>query len=87
MNDKKLNMQIANESLDLEEKKLRILRIKVRVKGILKALVENVNGPQVKGPIIKFFQRFMIPRQYLPDEYLLNYEKDKLQLDDIGRIM
>jgi len=80
-------MDISGSSREGEEIKTKILRIQVRIKAILESLIINTDTEQSKGPIIKFLNRLTTAGKFIPDDYLTPLEKQRLTLDDHGRIM
>ena len=82
-----MQMNIVKNSIDGDELSTRILRIHVRVKAIIEALIGNTTAAQGKGPIFKFLRRLTMPGKFIPDDYFSAREKSMLTLDLHGRIM
>eukprot|EP00826_Nyctotherus_ovalis_P023689 TRINITY_DN1821_c0_g1_i1.p1 TRINITY_DN1821_c0_g1~~TRINITY_DN1821_c0_g1_i1.p1 ORF type:complete len:386 (+),score=74.34 TRINITY_DN1821_c0_g1_i1:137-1159(+) len=86
INDQELNMSVANVVLNKSELNTRVLRIQVRVKAVVEAMLANTESPQLIGPLFKFLQRLMTPRKFIPDSYLTRMEKANLTFDSQERI-
>jgi len=82
-----MHMNLVRTNLSETEVNTRVLRIQVRIKAILEALLANSDSPQTTGPIFKFLNRLTTPGRFIPSDYLSELEKKRLNLDDRGRIV
>ena len=85
MNDEELVMDVVGVSLPEEELGLRCLRIQVRVKGIIEALVTGTDGTQTPLTLFQFLHRLMREGKFLPGEYFNPAERKRIVLDANGR--
>ena len=65
----------------------RVLRLRVRIKAIIEALLIHITDGQFKGPISGFLARIMEGGKYLPDKFLTPMEITELSFDPLGRLM
>ena len=80
-------MEIVGLSLAEEELNVRCLRIQVRVKGILEALISGTDNVQTPVTLFQFLNRLIREGRFIPNEYFTPVEKKRLTFDVNGRTM
>jgi hypothetical protein len=88
-NDLNLNfMQIPGNSFnspaDLQN---RLMKSKVRLKGILKGILEQSTPENVPMPMITFLVSLAKKGQYMPDGFLIPFEMERLRLNELGVVL
>ena len=64
----------------------RLMKAYVRIKGTLKGILENTNAQQIPPALIAFLANLVKKGQYIPDNFLSQFELDKLDLNPLGAI-
>ena len=62
------------------------MKLKVRVKGILTSILENTDLKIVPIPFIVFLGNMIHHKTFMPDNFLTEFELNRLQLDDYGAL-
>ena len=77
-------MNIVKAGVSKTELNSRVLRLQVRVKGILNALIEQSEESIIPEPLLKFLNKLTRNKTYLPDNYLTPFEESRLKFTDDG---
>jgi hypothetical protein len=64
-----------------------MMKLKVRVKGIMIDLIENTNASKMPLPLIVFLESLMRPKAYVPDNFLTEFELNRIHTDSYGAIV
>ena len=56
-----------------EERKERLMLLRVRIKGFVTNLVENTNADDMPVPLLIFISNLTKPGQFVPDGFLTKY--------------
>lgn len=75
-----------NRSVPIEEKRNRLMKAKVRLRGILKGLLEQSTADTVPMPLISFLANAVKSDQFVPDGFLSQFELGRVQLDACGAL-
>ncbi len=62
----------------------KFLKLKVRVKGLIDALIKSTEKKDIPGGIIDFLRRISSDGVYFPSEYFSIREKEALEFDSLG---
>ena len=64
----------------------RIMRLRVRAKGLVEALTEAISSPSLQppAPLLLFLGGFLKPGTFVPDNFLMSYELNKVKLNSFG---
>jgi len=82
-----MSLDISEYGIISAEIQGRIVRLQVRVKGILEALVNGADNTQKFVEIVRFLIRMTSNGKYLPDDYLWKFEKTIIEFDTNGKIL
>ncbi|TNV83734.1 hypothetical protein FGO68_gene7231 [Halteria grandinella] len=82
-----LNLNFTIPSLSSVEQQSRLMKAKVRLKGILKGLLEQSTEETVPMPLVSFLGSLVKREQYVPDGFLTQFEMDRLNLDKYGALI
>lgn len=89
LNDQKLDLGLSskdNTSKESEALKAKILKIQVRVKGILDGLIENTNEVNMPVPLRIFIDKLIDDGAYVPQSYFTPFERSRLDVDQFGAL-
>ena len=64
----------------------KILKIHVRIKGILQGLINYTNKNDFPKPLILFLYKLVNNGAFIPQDYLVPYEKARLEFDRFGAL-
>lgn len=79
-----LNFNFMETSITYQERELRLMKAKVRVKGILNSILENIRLNQVPKPLLSFLDGLIKDKQFIPDNFATTYELERVNLDQYG---
>ena len=86
-------MAIDKPSLDRvllnrdQEKKERLLHLRVRIKGFITNLIENTTADDIPVPLLIFIKNLTSPGQFVPDGFLTRYQINRIDSDNYGAII
>lgn len=91
VNDPKLDLNISSNDRiwnksQIESNKLKIIKIQIRIRGILEGLRDYTNETEMPGPLRFFIDKLTSNGTFLPSNYLLPFEKSRLELDSFGAL-
>ena len=89
INDNHLDLSILSRDVNIKSSdysNVRLLKVQVRVRGIMEGFIENANERNMPGPLRLFIDRLITNGAFLPKSYLLNFEKYRLDFDPFGAI-
>ena len=69
------------------EERSYITQAQTSVKMVLELLISNTTRKKIEASLLSFLKQLITPLQFLPKDYLLSFEKAKLNLDSHGRIL
>jgi len=83
--DSSLNLDFTDERASMEVREQRLMRLKVRVKGIVHDVAMGVDA-SLPLPLLNFFKTLSKEGAYIPDGFLTPFELTRLRLDDYGSV-
>jgi hypothetical protein len=63
------------------------MKAKVRLKGILRGVLDQSSDDNIPMPLISFLSTLVKKGQYMPDGFLFPFELDRVNLDDYAALM
>ena len=82
INDPTLNLNflfnLENQTISQPELQSRLMKSKVRLKGVLKGILEHSTEDNIPMPLMSFLASLVKPGQYVPDGFLSNFEIENL---------
>mmetsp|Transcript_38198 Transcript_38198/g.36559 ORF Transcript_38198/g.36559 Transcript_38198/m.36559 type:complete len:176 (+) Transcript_38198:103-630(+) len=87
INEQNLNFDFNEPGISIQEADHRLMKMKVRVKGILQGFVEHTNAIIMPIPLIIFMASLCKEKTYVVDGFMFPFEFNRLQLDEYGAIM
>ncbi|CDW85260.1 UNKNOWN [Stylonychia lemnae] len=86
-------LQDPNQSFDFSEKGIddetslnRLMKLKVRAKGIIQSIAENTDIKNMPLPLIIFINSLTKAKNFVPQDFLTEYELNRLNTDSYGAI-
>ena len=76
-----------NSRVSAEELQNRLMKAKVRLKGILKGILDQSTAENIPMPLVSFLVSIVTPGQFLPDGLLSQYELETLSMDSYGSLV
>lgn len=64
----------------------KILKIQIRLKGFITGLIEGTTHKNLSQPLIFFLEKFINNGAFIPDQYLVPYERARLNFDKFGAL-
>ena len=83
--DSSLNLDFTDERASMEVREQRLMRLKVRVKGIVHDIAMGTDA-SVPLPLLNFFNTLSKQGAFVPDGFLTPFELSRLTLDDYGSV-
>lgn len=77
-----LNLDFMAPKITREEAEDRLMKAKVRVKGIVESLREHLRPPEFPSPLILFLASLFKDKAYPPDNFLNDFELNRVRLDN-----
>ncbi len=62
------------------------MKAKVRLKGILRGVLDQSSTENIPMPLISFLSTIVKKGQYMPDGFLLQFEIDRISVNDYGAL-
>ena len=62
-----------------------MLKLRVRISGIIDALTKDID--LIQTPILLFLDRLTATGAFIPDGFLLDFEKSRLDIDEFGTLI
>ena len=84
LRDPTLDLDFTNPKVPLEERAERLMKAKVRAKGIFEGLREHLKPKEIPGPLILFLASLFKTNAYPPDNFLTEFELNRVRLDKYG---
>jgi len=82
-----LNLEELEALGQYVEDRLYITQAQTSVKMVLELLIFNTTRKKIETSLLNFLKQLTTPLQFLPKDYLLSFEKARLNLDSHGRIL
>lgn len=86
-------LQDPSQSFDITEPGItrellanRLMKLKVRTKGIIQAVCDNTDVKNMPLPLIMFMSSLTKPKNFCPQDFLTLYELNRLPTDAYGAI-
>lgn len=91
LNDPNLDLNISSKDRiwnisQIEANKLKLVKIQVRIRGIIEGFIDNTTEAEMPGPLRLFIDKLTSNGTFLPSSYLLPFEKSRLELDSFGAL-
>lgn len=91
LNDPSLDLNIASKdrvwnNSAVEANKMKVVKLQVRIKGILEGFRDNTTEAEMPGPLRLFLGNLTSQGTFLPGSYLLPFEKTRLEFDSFGAL-
>ena len=86
LSDQSITLDFVN-STSSSKTESAFTRTKVRIEAILKLLTQNLSSNMIQVipyPIANFLNKITEPQSYIPDDYLWDFEKDRVNLNEDG---
>jgi hypothetical protein len=64
----------------------RMMKLKVRTKGIIQSVVDNTNVKDMPIPLVIFLSNLVKPKAYVPQNFLTEFELNRLETDQYGAV-
>ena len=64
----------------------KMLKIQIRLKGFISGLIEGTTHKNLSQPLIFFLEKFINNGSFVPDQYLVPYERARLNFDKFGAL-
>jgi hypothetical protein len=71
---------------DRQDRQQKIMITRVRIKGILSDLMEATNLERMPVPLIVFVAFICKPGNHMPDNFLTQFDLNRIRLDNYGAI-
>jgi hypothetical protein len=91
LNDPSLDLNIASKdrmwsNSAVEANKMKVMKLQVRIRGILEGFRDNTTEVEMPGPFRLFLGKLTSQGTFLPGSYLLPFEKSRLEFDSFGAL-
>lgn len=83
--DANLNLDFTDDKATMQVREERLMRLKVRVKGIVHDITMGLDA-SMPMPLLNFFKTLSKEGAYVPDGFLTPFEMNRLTLDDYGSV-
>lgn len=87
LGDPTCSFNFIDESLDTSHQENRLMKVKVRAKGILCGLIEHSNSQKMPTPLIIFLGSLTKAKAFVPDNFLTPFELNRLKTDAYGALI
>lgn len=86
INDHNVNFDFMDYSLGSLQIENNFMKLKVRIKGIFNSILENMDLKIIPVPFIIFLGNLISHKSFMPDNFLTQFEINRLQLDAYGAL-
>jgi hypothetical protein len=89
LNEPTLDLTLTNSELEIKNQTIntRIIKLQVRINGILEGLEEFTTIKEVPDPFKNFIFKITNNKGYIPPHFLTSFEKTRLEFDEFGGFM
>ena len=89
ISDPNLDLTLTNNPSEIKNQSIntRIIKLQVRINGILEGLETYTNEKDVPDPFKGFINKLTQNKSYIPDEYLTSFEESRLEFNEFGGLM
>jgi len=77
----------TKEKLDSSAFQAKILKVQVRVKGVIEGLVSITNDKEMPVPLRLFLNKLVNNGAFFPENYLVSFESSRIELDEFGALI
>ena len=84
VSDPDINFDFRDPNIDDITREQRMMRLKVRVKGIISELAATAYSNKVPQPLLLFLKTLCKPKAIIPDNFLTEFEMNRIPADDYG---
>jgi len=86
-NDMENNFNFTEPGIDKVTKANRIMKVKVRVKGVFQAILDATDPKIMPVPLIVFLASLLKPKCFVPDHFLTEFELNRVKTDSYGALL
>lgn len=89
ISDPNLDLTLTNNPNEIKNQTIntRIIKLQVRINGILEGLETYTNEKDVPDPFKGFVNKITQNKSYIPDAYLTSFEESRLEFNEFGGLM
>lgn len=89
INDPGLDLMMSNKEEDIKSQQInsKIIKLKVRLHGILEGLENATNEINMPSPFRSFFERYTSNKTFIPLKFLTSFEKSRLEFNEFGGLV
>lgn len=86
INDPELDLMLSNKESEVKSQQLnsRIIKLQVRINGIIEGLENITNETHMQQPFRSFFEKYISNKTFIPMNFLTPFEKSRLEFNEFG---
>lgn len=89
VNDPDLDLILNNKESEIRSQSIntKIIKLQVRINGILEGLENYTNDKEMPGPFRNFINKLVTDKNYIPPDFLTQFEKTRLDFNEYGGLI
>lgn len=89
VNDPDLDLSLTNKESEIRSQTFntKIIKLQVRINGILEGLENFTNDKEMPGPFRSFIYKLVTDKNYIPTTFLTQFEKTRLDFNEFGGLI
>ncbi|OMJ81701.1 hypothetical protein SteCoe_17751 [Stentor coeruleus] len=89
INDANLDLLMPNREKDIKKKNFtsKVMKLQVRVTGIIEGLEKITNEANMQPPFRSFFERYTSNKTFIPRNFLSPFEISRLEFNEFGGLV
>lgn len=89
INDQNLDLLMPNREKDIKKQNFssKVMKLQVRVSGIIEGLEKITNETDMQPPFRSFFEKYTSNKTFIPQNFLTPFEKSRLEFNEFGGLV